>query len=425
MQLVELPAALGQLRMLEELEAGQNQLRRLPDSIGGCSGLVRLDCRQNQLGGLPPSLIECVGLKELYVGINELTEDCMPALGDGLPALAILDLSDNGLACASAAVGLRSLERLDLRNNELGVLDPRLGLLPKLRWVGLEGNPIRSLRRELVSGPCSELMKFLRTRLEEAAVLETEPWAAGSPFDELVREAAATGVLGLEGREATEAQLPQGCLALPDLHTLRLANNMFAGLSGLPLAATLVEVSLARNKIEVLPSALGELVELQRLDVSYNPLRSIQPIPALRGLVSLNITAVGSRSGGGPVVKEILSLCPPAGCAACLEEFLCGFNRLPSVPNNLRQVRWPALQTVELANNAVAEAAPSWFGPQDMPSLSSLNLENNEIGRLAPEFGLLTSLKCLMVAGNPQRGVVRDPATWTVLQHDGPYHHGL
>jgi hypothetical protein len=33
--------------------------------------------------------------------------------------------------------------------------------------------------------------KFLRTRLDEAAELAGEPWAAGSPHDAAVREAAA------------------------------------------------------------------------------------------------------------------------------------------------------------------------------------------------------------------------------------------
>jgi hypothetical protein len=33
-----------------------------------------------------------------------------------------------------------------------------------------------------------------------------------------------------------------------------------------------------------------------------------------------------------------------------------------------------------------------------MPRLSSLNLENNAIAKLSPEFGLLGALKCFMIA---------------------------
>jgi hypothetical protein len=85
-------------------------------------------------------------------------------------------------------------------------------------------------------------------------------------------------------------------------------------------------------------------------------------------------------------------------------------------PPRARQLRWPLLHTIDLASNAVAEvsaitrtshcaslwevrvialttrsaeAAPDWFGPRDMPALASLNLENNELARLAPEFGRL------------------------------------
>jgi hypothetical protein len=71
---------------------------------------------------------------------------------------------DNQLRSAGCAAGLRRLARLDLRNNELTTLEPQLGLLPALKWVGLDGNPLRSLRRELASGPCSALLKSVRGR---------------------------------------------------------------------------------------------------------------------------------------------------------------------------------------------------------------------------------------------------------------------
>jgi Leucine-rich repeat (LRR) protein len=49
------------------------------------------------------------------------------------------------------------------------------------------------------------------------------------------------------------------------------------------LAPTLVEVCLARNRIGELPAALATLGALTVLDVSHNPLRSLRPLPALRG----------------------------------------------------------------------------------------------------------------------------------------------
>ena len=95
-------------------------------------------------------------------------------------------------------------------NNELSSLEPELGLVESLKWVGLEGNPLRSLRRELAAGPCSELLKFLRTRLAEEAALAAEPWDHASAFDSHVREAAATGVLELIPAMQAWGRVPVG-----------------------------------------------------------------------------------------------------------------------------------------------------------------------------------------------------------------------
>ena len=401
-QLGSLPSELGRLSALEELECGQNQLATLPDSVGGCAALARLDARQNRLQSIPASIAGCAALKELYLGINQLGAATLPPLGS-MPVLGILDLSDNGLRSAACAVGLARLERLDLRNNDLSSLEPELGLVESLKWVGLEGNPLRSLRRELAAGPCSELLKFLRTRLAEEAALAAEPWEHASAFDSHVREAAATGVLELSGLEVTDAALPAGCLSLPELHTLHLARNSLTTL-GESLAGTLVVIDVARNGIERLPAALAELPALRQLDVSYNPLQSLEPLPRLRAaLQTLDVTAVANR-GAPDVTAELAMALPPPACARTLERFSAGFNRLGCVPKGFLSADWPALQAIELANNAISDAAPQWFAPSHMPQLSDLNLENNELRKLAPEFGLLP-LKCFMIAGNPQRGV--------------------
>ena len=127
-----------------------------------------------------------------------------------------------------------------------------------------------------------------------------------------------------------------------------------ASLGSLAFAPTLVDINLGRNQIQQLPASLASLPNLQRLDVSYNQLQTTQPISEMRNLVSLNVNAVASRGGpGSGAVAEIATMLPPVGSAHCLEEFFGGFNRLGCVPKPLLSARWPALQTIELGNNAL------------------------------------------------------------------------
>ncbi|KAK3254326.1 hypothetical protein CYMTET_36458 [Cymbomonas tetramitiformis] len=59
------------------------------------------------------------------------------------------------------------LTLLDVTNNDLSGLPPELGLVTTLRRLVLEGNPFRSLRRDLISGPPPALLKSLRNKLPE------------------------------------------------------------------------------------------------------------------------------------------------------------------------------------------------------------------------------------------------------------------
>ena len=203
-----------------------------------------------------------------------------------------------------------ALQRLDLRNNELSTLEPEIGLLTNLKWIGLDGNPLRQISYEVAAGPCSNLLKLLRTRLADdtsggshgaGAGASAHFAESGSVFDSHAREAAANGVLELSNCEATDGALPPGCFNLPALRSLRLSNNLFVDLASQagPFAPTLTELHLTRNRIALLPPAVADLETLELLDISYNPLDSISPLPGLRSerLHTLDVTAVAMRGG--------------------------------------------------------------------------------------------------------------------------------
>ena len=113
----EIPAELGSLFSLAELDLATNQLSgEIPAELGGLPNLRRLDLANNQLSGE------------------------IPAELGGLPSLEQLDLANNQLSGEIPAElgGLPSLERLDLANNQLsGEIPAELGNVPNL---SLDGN---------------------------------------------------------------------------------------------------------------------------------------------------------------------------------------------------------------------------------------------------------------------------------------------
>lgn len=61
---------------------------------------------------------------------------------------------------------MRSLTVLDVSNNELSRLPPELGKLQDtLRTLLVEGNPLRSIRRNVLMGGTAALLEYLSTRI--------------------------------------------------------------------------------------------------------------------------------------------------------------------------------------------------------------------------------------------------------------------
>ena len=114
--LTQLPAEIGELTILQELQLGGNRLTSLPAEIGQRTNLEKLNLWRNQLTSLPPEIGQLTNLRELYLRDNRLTT-LPPEIGQ-----------------------LTKLESLDLRNNQLTSLPPEIEQLPKLEILYLVGN---------------------------------------------------------------------------------------------------------------------------------------------------------------------------------------------------------------------------------------------------------------------------------------------
>jgi Leucine-rich repeat (LRR) protein len=174
-------AAEPPFRVLQQLVLANNALDSLPPLMSSCRHLALLDASANRIttvprAALPPSLqtlnlrqnqlctlsIVAPALRDLIIGSNKFTT--LPDLA-GTPQVCFLDASSNQLTSIDTAADLKQLVRLDVQNNELATLPPRLSLIRSLNSIVLDGNPLRGVRRDIISKGTVEVLKYLKTRL--------------------------------------------------------------------------------------------------------------------------------------------------------------------------------------------------------------------------------------------------------------------
>ena len=158
-----IPAGLGALAELEELDLGNNHnlSGSIPPELGSLASLRELYLGLNRLTGpIPAAVGSLARLEELSLSLNELIGSIPAELGS-LANLEILTLGYNNLTGSIPAElgSLANLESLYLSNNDLtGAVPAELGGLPLLTWLSLESNdltgpvPRRLLELQELSG---------------------------------------------------------------------------------------------------------------------------------------------------------------------------------------------------------------------------------------------------------------------------------
>eukprot|EP00794_Sanderia_malayensis_P008301 gene8301-9185_t len=61
---------------------------------------------------------------------------------------------------------LKNLERLDIRNNSIPGLPAIMGNMESIKSLSLDGNPLRGIRRDIVSNGTQSVLKYLRSRIK-------------------------------------------------------------------------------------------------------------------------------------------------------------------------------------------------------------------------------------------------------------------
>ncbi|KAM8888928.1 leucine-rich repeat-containing protein 40 isoform 1-T1 [Synchiropus picturatus] len=391
-QLSVLPSSLGHLTCLQKLHLQHNKLSCLPESLVQLTGVKVLDCSNNQITDIPPSLskmkaleqlylrhnkihslpqLPAPSLKEFYIGNNQIEQLESEQLSS-LSVISVLELRDNKIkSLPDQITALHSLSRLDLTNNDISTLPASLGLLPNLKALLLEGNPLRGIRRDLLTKGTNELLKYLRGRIkEEPESGDSEPCAMTLPSH------ARVNMHNIKTLKVLDYSQKQAVSVPDELFDAAAESNV-------------TTVNFSKNQLTSIPSRLLEFKSsVSEINLGFNRLTSCSDIGSLLQLEFIDLR--NNQLSDLPAEMKNLSK---------LRCITLNYNRFKSFPQVLYEI--VSLETVLLGNNQVGAVDPALL--QKLVHLSTLDLSNNDLLSVPPELGLCTGLRCLSLEGNPFR----------------------
>ena len=300
----EIPAELGDLASLQELNLTINNLRgEIPAELGYLASLQVLLLEANDLtGSIPPELGNLANLTRMRLGGNSLAGAIPPELGH-----------------------LVNLWELNTWGNDLsGSIPPELGRLARLRYLSLPGNDLTGpIPPEL--GQLGDLQVLylvdndlsgsIPPELRELGSLERLYLAENDLAGPIPRELGSLGNLQhmVLAANNLSGPIPPELGELRSLQYLHLVDNQLAGpIPGdLGNLSTVETLSLASNNLSgSVPPAFGRMSSLKQLSLTNNP--------AMRGPLPLELTALHQLEA---LLAGDTDLCAPsdAGFTAWLQ----------------------------------------------------------------------------------------------------------
>ncbi|XP_020144492.1 leucine-rich repeat-containing protein 40 isoform X3 [Microcebus murinus] len=384
-QLTSLPSAIGELENLQKLNVSHNKLKTLPEEIANLRNLKGLYLQHNELTCISEGFEQLSNLEdlELHVGENQI-EMLRAEHLKHLNSILVLDLRDNKLKSVPDEITLlQSLERLDLSNNDISSisiinlifcsLPYSLGNL-HLKFLALEGNPLRTIRREIINKGTQEVLKYLRSKIKDD----------GPSQSDSVTETAMT--LPSESKVNIHAIVTLKILDYSDKQTPLIPDEVFDAVK----SNIITSVNFSKNLLCEIPKRIIELKEMvSDVNLSFNKLSFISlELCMLQKLTFLDLRNNVLNS----LPEEMESLIR-------LQVINLSFNRFKILPEVLYRIL--SLETVLISNNQIGSVDAQKM--KTMENLTTLDLQNNDLLHIPPELGNCVHLRTLLLDGNPFR----------------------
>ena len=413
-KLTSLPESFGSLVQIKKLDLSKNLLKSLPNSFDNLVSLLDLNLSTNKLSELPKGfgkltsleILECsynqitmfttfndqTNIKQLFLGYNRIQKIEENAF-EKFQSLVSLSLRDNAISeIPESFTKLKKLERADLSNNSLSTLPNAVGKMD-LKALTLDGNSMRSIRRDIVDRGTNAILAYLKSRIPE----EKTPNKVGDIKDTKTTCDVTTSNVNDNTHQQIKPCVQENSKAAVEQYLIATTKVLSSsgGSGGLGNSfwlpgAHISKIAIQRNSLNNFPpEIMTYAATLSELDISHNKLSHIpDSIGSLAKLVFLNLSN-----------NSLSSLPSSVNQLEHLLEIILSFNKFSLIPECLFKCK--KLQTILLSNNQITDI--NVVGLIEMKSLQTLDLSNNNIACVPPQLGKVEWLQSLNLDGNSFR----------------------
>lgn len=376
-------ATFNNLRNLTTVDLSYNSIMSIrPGAFINAMNIRSLSLRGNQLSAFKGEIFNTgTGLEELDISENQLSY-LFPTSFRIHPRLKRLIASNNKFNFFPAAIiaGLQFLEHIDLSNNQLKTVEELdFARLPRLRKLILSRNHLESIS-EMAFHNSSQL-QYLDLSMNKLERLGERT------FEGLAR----IELMNLDNNQLFE--LPETLFErsrLQMLENIILSNNKFetAPLKSLQRQYFFVSfVDLSHNKIREIPADDSIMVNIKKLDLSFNPLNE----ESVKNILSEPKT-VRELNLAGTGITHITSLETPF-----LQSLNLSDNKLSMLDDKIFE-RATLLESLDLSSNMLSQLKPLAMIWPKLPSLQVLDISNNSFELIAQgDFDNLEMLRKLSI----------------------------